>query len=267
MSKEQITQEVTDYLTTQPDGYIAGSPAAFLCVYGSSVYKPQPNHSDVDMLCAVPDTHVNSVDVSQLGKIIHDAHITYGHKVDQEVPYANKLLYSFSDLGDAVKLKAFERTGFGTILVQDILKEPEFLASRQVKLRLGLNALTTPNIVVGTTGRAEKAFTELAGLAVTALGISLNGALECRVSDIVGRLCTSGSGATGEMFLGYKEDHVAVMKHLQTTVDRSLGVFYEFGQLTSTSRDSSSFDVAAGFDAIDQMERMYDRFNMREIVL
>lgn len=267
MSKELIIQTVTDYLSSVPDGYIAGSPEAFICVYGSSISEALKSDSDVDILCAIPDTHVANIDVDELGELIHDSHIKHGHRADQEVPYSNKLVYSFSDLRDAVTLQAFDRNSHGEVIVPEIKKESKFLASKQIKLRLGLNALTTPNLIICHEDRAAKGFSELAGLAMTAVGISLHGDIRCSVNDVLEALYMSSASTSGEMFLGYKSERASVTSRLRFIIVRSLYTLSLHGGLTVSTDELETYDVDPSFDAFQEMKAICSAFKLKKSTL
>ncbi|HVS58584.1 MAG TPA: hypothetical protein VHD60_02470 [Candidatus Saccharimonadales bacterium] len=260
MSKEHVIQAVTNHLADSENGFIAGTPEAFVCIYGSSVYGTPDSQADVDLLCAVPDTHVEGIDVEALGAFIHDTHVRYGHYVDQEVPYANKLVYSFSDLRDAVTLQAFERDTRGSVFVPEIQKTSDFLSSRPIKLRLGLNALTTPNILICKEDYVAKCYLALAGMSITAVGVSLSEKECCDANDVIAAICVSKTEASGEMFLGYKLEHASVHQYLQTTIKRALQRLAVNGYITELKDKPGTYEVGEAFDAFELTARIFNAF-------
>lgn len=260
MSKESIIRTVSNHLTDDRTGAILGADEAFMCVYGSSVYGTKNSSADVDLLCAVPDTHVTTIDLDDLSQLIHDTHISYGHEVDQEVPYSNKLVYGFGDLQDAVTLEAFHDDGQGNVVIPQIQKTSNFLASRQIKLRLGLNALTTPNIILCNEDRAVKQYTELAGIAITAAGISLSQKARCDFDNIIAALSLPGPAANNEMYLGYKLEHNSVKEHLQRIIARSMDILANQGDVTEIPRKPGLYKIEPEFNAFNVMKRLTKTF-------
>jgi hypothetical protein len=123
--------------------------------------------------------------------------------IDDEVPHENKLLYSYNDLEEAVQGKGF-RAANGRIVVPPVIKEVDFLRSRDISLRLLLNALTSNNILLYGDPHLHQQKRDQASKNFVQMMYSIDGVnsftLEQFLDSIQGR-----NDATGELYLGYKD--------------------------------------------------------------
>lgn len=192
--------------------HIEENPSDFVCVYGSSVYSPDKKTSDVDLFMV---THRSgNIALGPTVDFIRDLHDRHGRRVDEEVPYSNKVHYTAAEIEDALQFSGFDVNG-SVITVPPIRKEAAFLQSSAIKARLGLNGLTTPHAVIGKDFSRYHLARERAGEAVALLAISLAGREEFDVPALHSALTVSETGASGEMFLGYKTEYLLVSEHLQ----------------------------------------------------
>lgn len=184
----------------------------FAVLFGSYASGTPSQISDVDFFVAMNDY---SPEVFRaLKTFVINLHTELGIPLDEEVPFENKLLVSYKDLDEAVQLTPFKaKVGY---TVSPIAKTIEFLSSHEMRLRLLLNALTTPNQflsgneeVYNTYRRsAEEAMTELAKHLVT----TKNPTLE----DYIQALSKSPAGDSSELYLGYKIEKQAVQDHVRS---------------------------------------------------
>lgn len=199
----EIGEFVGDHCSQYPEDYAI--------VYGSSVYSPDKSTSDVDMFLVSRDA--DNVAIDSLVTFIKDLHFKNGRRLDAEVPYENKVLYSLPEIDSAVSFSGFEIVG-GRIIVPKVKKEAEFLQSEQIKARLALNGLTTPHVVFGKDFAQYHEARVKAGLAITILAISLSKQSRFNLDDLRDALVVDEDGQSGEMFLGYKTEYPIVDEHL-----------------------------------------------------
>lgn len=201
--------------------YLTDNPDDFVCVYGSSLYKGSKSRSDIDLFLVTSENiPASTVMMNGMVHFIRDMHIRLGRKIDEEVPYENKIYYTYNEVADAVCYSGFDHAE-DTISIPDIIKETNFLSSPEVKARLALNALTTPHAVVALNLDKYKFIRKQAEDAVTLLAIHLTGQMECEVTDLYQSLVISKKNdESGEMFLGYKTEHSAVEAHLMSVLER-----------------------------------------------
>jgi predicted nucleotidyltransferase len=211
-----ISNEITGYLSE----HLEKHPTDYACVYGSSVYSPDKSTSDVDVFVVTRDDA--NFEVNKFADFIEDLHLRHGRKLDAEVPYDNKVHYTEREINSAIQFGGFLVIG-RRIVVPPVRKEPGFLKSKEIKARLALNGLTTPHAAIGNDFTKYHRSRELAGEAATLLAINLSKADEFSVGDLQEALTASQeSGASGEMFLGYKTEYPLVSEYLQGVLSGAL---------------------------------------------
>jgi hypothetical protein len=202
-----ISSEISEHFAH----HLNDNPSDYVVAYGSSVYSPEKVTSDVDVFAV---THsAGKLAIGSLVSFIKDLHIRHGRKLDAEVPYENKVHYTSEEIESAVQFAGFDIQG-PHIIVPPVRKEAAFLQSPQIKARLALNGLTTPHAIIGKDFARYHQARLRAGEAATLLAISLQGQQEFTIDHLRQALTTSKTGASGEMFLGYKTEHPLVDEYL-----------------------------------------------------
>lgn len=212
ISKEKLLQEVVDF----SDMYLAGCDH-FVCIYGSYASGNYTEVSDIDMFFAVNDDYIYDPEVFK--KFVIDLHMRHDLKIDNEVPYENKLVVSYGDIERAIALQAFIKEG-DRFRVPRVVKSKEFLSSSEIRWRLLLNALTTPHKFVHGNKERYENYREQAeqSLMILARGLSLSEGDSCE--NIFETLVTGDDGEEGEGYLGYKKDREDVMAYLHALIGR-----------------------------------------------
>jgi len=222
-----ISSEINEYILP----HIQNNPEDYVCVYGSSVYSPDKLTSDVDLFAV---THgAGKLALEPLVGFIQDLHTRHGRRLDAEVPYENKVLYTAEEIEDAVQFGGFEVDG-SRIAVPQVRKESSFLQSPAIKARLALNGLTTPHAVFGEDFTRYHVARERAGEAATLLAISMLNRDEVSVPMLHDALTVSDTGASGEMFLGYKTEYPIVSEHLFGVLEGGLARLSKSGVVNPT---------------------------------
>ncbi len=223
--------------------HIKENPSDYVCVYGSSVYSPDKLTSDVDLFVV---THgVGKLAIEPLVGFIRDLHARHGRRLDEEVPYQNKIHYSGIEVEGALRFSGFEVNG-PAITVPPVRKEAAFLNSTAIKARLALNGLTTPHAVIGEGFSRYHTTRERAGEAAALLAISLLGREEFDIPLLHDALAVSSTGASGEMFLGYKTEYPLVSEHLNGILGGAVDRLAKHGVVDATTQghvvDWGTFD-------------------------
>lgn len=213
-SMDQGIAEITGYFQD-----VRVSDVDFLLFYGSCVYK-QNSLSDIDLLISAEDT--TQYDISELTDRVINVHKKHSREIDTEVPFENKLLYSFDEVEEAVRLKQF-RSSIGRLVIPEVVKEPEYLNSQNVKLRLALNALTTPHKVIAENKATYEEFKLKAEIGILNLAESIAGSGEIEDftdEQIFAALTLGPNGEQGEDYLGYKTEYPEVKEYLWSILSR-----------------------------------------------
>ena len=100
-----------------------------IIIYGSNIFNI--NSSDLDV-CITGD-NINNADREKITEKVIEFHHKYKLKIDQEVPYENKLIFSYQDIKNAIIDNPFENRGI--ISINPIIKTNEFLSSTEMKKR------------------------------------------------------------------------------------------------------------------------------------
>lgn len=189
----------------------------FLCVYGSYASNNANPESDLDIFVATKSFSIK--DFGKLRDSVIALHVQNNLKLDQEVPYENKLLIPYEDVYDALVLSPFVKEG-SKYVVPPVKKDPDFLASRNVRLRLVLNALTTPHKYICGNKAKYTEFKEMAEKAIVQLATGLIGSENADVDEILTALLFGPDGEEGEMYLGYKKERPWIVEYLREIVTR-----------------------------------------------
>lgn len=198
-----------------------------LILYGSAACGKTT--SDFDF-CFVRETP-RAGDAARIEQAALNFHHKNGLKVDEEVPYSNKLLYSKKDLVQAVYFGPFEKKD-GLPQIDPIEKTPEFLSSPQIKKRLLFNMMTTPSRLLLGDEALFNRYKTVAFETLVDIMFSYEHALPMSQQGLLSRLLTdSRSGRSGEDFLGYKKEKPAVVSYLTEQIDDSFVRLTEKGRL------------------------------------
>lgn len=139
-------------------------------------------------------------------------------RIDDEVPHTNKLVYTIDEIEETLNNPPFYENGI--VVIHDIVKNMKFLSSKEMKQRLLLNILTTDHLTVGesTKDYEIRALRIILDVIINYFKIddkSETEILECMYQN-------KYTGATGEMYLGYKKDHKEKDKYLRKKIHEIL---------------------------------------------
>lgn len=185
-----------------------------IIIYGSNIYNE--NSSDLDV-CLI----TNDNDEKLQKKIILETlkfHLEHNLKIDNEIPYRNKLIYTIDEIEETLNNPPFFENG--KIVINDIIKDNEFLSSKEMKQRLLLNIFTTDHITIGENTKEYelRAFRIIIDVITKYFGI--DGKSEDEILDCMYN--NKYTGASGEMYLGYKKNHKEKEKYLRKRINEML---------------------------------------------
>ena len=190
----------------------------FVCIYGSYANGHADKASDVDMFVA--SNNLNIKDIESIKTFVIDFHRQNHLSLDNEVPYDVKLLVDYEDIENAINLNCFVVDENGQITIPKIEKTKEFLGSYNVKLRLILNALSSPHIFLGNDKEKYSSYKEKAERAVYKLATNLvQKGSQFTAKELVNVLLNSANDEDGELYLGYKK-YKSVKKYLVNLINK-----------------------------------------------
>ena len=179
-------------------------------IYGSYATGEQHNQSDIDITVVTTTFSQDLFEV--LDSALEMFFCKYGICKDDEVPRRNKLLVTRRDLATAAELSFLPQCA-NRLIVPSLIKDPDYLASEEVKYRLLFNILTTPTLVIcrDVCGREKyKTYQQVAACHLRRLASDLAYQYKCELREA---LLQDDKGREGEMHLGYKR-HSSVLQYL-----------------------------------------------------
>lgn len=187
----------------------------FICVYGSYASDHYTPLSDIDVFIATES--YNEQEFARARDVVCDLHRQFGLPLDDEVPYENKLVVSYSDLIDAVALRAFTRED-ARYVIPPIRKDREFLASPEVRLRLIFNALTSPHVCIAGNHEHYRQTKAEAEYALFTLAHGLTAKQGASTQELLESLLRGPGGEEGELYLGYKRERPTVISYVHDLI-------------------------------------------------
>jgi len=181
-------------------------------LYGSSAIGV--NGNDLDM-CFISNNDLTKEQLSELIKITKYYHYKYNLKIDEEVPYENKLIYTMDFINDTFNKSPFPFIN-GKYIIPKIIKSQEFLSSTDMKKRLLLNILTTNHIVTSNDFDLINNYSKEAMQLMIKTLISYGELIEFSFEDLYDVFIKDPySKLEGEWYLGYKTNHIEKILYLK----------------------------------------------------
>lgn len=191
-----------------------------IIAYGSNCYGNC--NSDLDICIITEKDITNNIKLELINKTIN-YNIKNGIKIDEEIPYENKLVFSKKQFERLAMTSPFLKDD-GKYHISDIEKSKEYLKSDIMQHRLVVNILTTEHIVLCGDEKfinycADVAWKELIEALITYYSLSTN----IDEEDFIQYMYINPhTGAEGEYYLGYKKNYPNKEYHLRKSVKKYL---------------------------------------------
>ena len=210
-----------------------------LILYGSTVYGV--NTSDLD-ICYLSDNELTEKRFERLKNLTRIFHLENGLRIDEEVPYDNKLVYSNDMIEKTFKEPPFPYVN-NKFVINPILKNKNYLSSLEMSKRLLLNILTVRNSVLFGDEEKVKEFSNRAWDTIIRVVLSYAEIKEATISKLVNLLYEDPySHATGELYLGYKDNLQEKIDFLESSVADSMCRLEEEQIATKILKKKYKFD-------------------------
>lgn len=182
--------------------------------YGSNIYDVSNSDLDVCLISKELTPEIQQEIISETIKF----HINNNLRIDEEVPHKNKLIFTVDEIIETLTNPPFFVNG--EIIIHDIDKNPVFLSSKEMKQRLLLNILTTDHRTIGeSTAEYETQALKIILFVIRSYfkieNASIDEILECMYQN-------KYTGASGEMYLGYKKNHKEKDEYLRRKIKEAL---------------------------------------------
>lgn len=191
----------------------------FALVYGSYASNDFTENSDLDFFIATDKR--DAEDFIKVRDFIVDLHNRNSLRINEEVPYENKLIVSYKDAVDALNLKAFIRRG-ARYVIPPVTADEEFLSSREVRFRIILNALTSPNRFICGNRNKYNSFKKEAEKSIIKLAYGIADVEKPTKEEILNVLLRGSNGEEGGDYLGYRNHRPKVIKYLKKLISTNI---------------------------------------------
>lgn len=189
--------------------------------YGSNIYNE--SSSDLD-ICLIFE-HILNDDVSE--KLIEktkEFQKDNGLKIDEEIPFTNKLVYTIDEVEDIFINSPFVENGIYKL--DDIVKTKDFLSSNIMKKRLMLNILTTDHKVLNDKNKKIRRYERKAWMEILSMLKNVFGTNLLDVDQVLDNMYVNPkTHYGGEMYLGYKLANPKKKRYLKRQVKRNCKIF------------------------------------------
>lgn len=190
-----------------------------MIIYGSTVFGVKT--SDLD-ICFIRENDLFINELEKLKDIIRMFHVKNNLRIDEEVPYDNKLIYTNSFIENTFSDLPFPYIN-GKYIIPAIEKTYEFLSSIEMKKRLILNILTTKHIVVDGNQELISKYSNDAWESILKVVVSYSGRYQFTLQELVEWLYADPfNKIDGEMYLGYKTNLREKMLYINYMVEQQL---------------------------------------------
>lgn len=174
-----------------------------LLLYGSTVFGIE--NSDLD-ICFFSDTELSKERFENLKELTRNFHIANNLRIDEEVPYDKKLVYSQKTINDALEHPPFPYIN-GKFIINPIQKTTEFLGSDEMAKRLLINILTVRNKILYGDSEMVKKYGNQAWEMILRVVLSYAEKSNVTMNELLDYLYTDPfTNASGELYLGYKSN-------------------------------------------------------------
>ncbi len=197
-------------------------------LYGSTVFGV--DSSDLDM-SFIRDKDLTSNDMKLLKQMTIDYHMSNNLQLDDEVPYENKLIYTYDFLNQTMKDLPFPMVN-NRFIIPKIIKSKEFLSSQEMKKRLILNILTVKHLIFNGNPNILKPYEQTAWKKMIDVIISYANLSEFTLDEIMNCFIKDPyNELDGEMYLGYKTNNINKIKYLCNSLQKYLIALTDEGVL------------------------------------
>ncbi|WP_227999081.1 nucleotidyltransferase domain-containing protein [Nocardia australiensis] len=190
---------IFDFASRIRHDYVGSS--GYGLAYGSHACGDATPTSDLDLVLVGP-TPLTSEAIAPLVSAVRALHNEFDLELDTEVDYEVKLFATFDDAGEAGSLRCFDIES-PPLRVAEVVAEPWFLNSDKFRLRLLLNALTSPHVFLGGDVLSYEDHRHRAVRALALLALGLHAGSPISIGDALTAVTVGPSGSVGEDFLGY----------------------------------------------------------------
>lgn len=204
-----------------------------MVLYGSTVFGV--NTSDLD-LCFFREKMLPNDVFEELKNFTYNFHVANNLRVDEEISYDNKLIYTYPFIETIFSNSPFPYCN-GKYIIPPIEKNSSFLNSEEMKKRLLLNILTVKHIVMGSNEEKVDEYSNKAWEIILKTVISYSENMNISLEQLLEYLYKDPfSKKTGELYLGYKTNLDEKVEYITSQVESQLNRLIDENKLVRTLR-------------------------------
>lgn len=202
-----------------------------MVLYGSTVFGV--NTSDLD-LCFFRERVLPYDVFEKLKTFTHNFHVANNLRIDEEISYDNKLIYTYSFIETTFFNSPFPYCN-GKYIIPPIEKNNSFLNSEEMRKRLLLNILTVKHLVMGNNEEKVNVYSNKAWEIVLKTVISYSENMNISLEQLLEYLYKDPfSQRTGELYLGYKTNLDEKVEFIASQVESQLNRLTDENKLVKT---------------------------------
>ncbi len=211
-----------------------------ILLYGSSAYGKTSSDLDICFIC-----ENCSNDVLESLKIKTIQFQLENHMIlDAEVPYENKLIYTYSEIEQMLKNPPFPYIN-GKYELTPIEKSKEYMHSQEMKYRLLFNILTTRSLLIYGNNVKIDNYKNIAWENLIKIIVSYNNLTQINLDNIIPLLYKDyKTGAEGELFLGYKTNIPQKQIDLNEDCKKALERLQKNGYISNITDNNLAINVS-----------------------
>lgn len=190
-----------------------------MILYGSTVFGVKTSDLDV---CFVSMESLTEDQFLQLENITRNFHLKNNLRIDEEIPYKNKLVYTNNFVENTLINPPFPYIN-NKFIIPPINKSKEYLSSKEMSQRLLLNILTVKNEVLCGDKELIKEYGYRAWEKIIKVVLSYSEQNVFLIEELLKNLYIDPySKEEGELYLGYKTNLEEKKIYLQKKVEEIL---------------------------------------------
>lgn len=197
-------------------------------LYGSTAYKVL--NSDFDV-CILKEKY-DDEDKNKIKNLTISFHKTNNLKLDLDMPYEQKCIYSFEDMDKVIKKPPFKKEK-GLYKLMPVKMSEDYLQSDEMKNRLLLNILTTDSkLIYGIDELKVNDYKNQAWKTLVGLIYSSKNNMYLTKQDCLNTILKDDvSLAEGKSFLGYSKNNEKQINYLTKQFDSTINNLVEEQEL------------------------------------
>ena len=199
------------------------SSDAIILIYGSAAYGKISSDLDVVFILEKCDCIL----YEKIENAVVEFQKINNMQIDVEVPYYNKLVYTYSEVQNSLNYSLF-KTKEKKYEIRPVIVDEKYFSSQEMKKRLLLNILTTYTVIVNGSEKKVKEYQLLAWKNVIKIVSSYNELKRININKFINLLYyDKKTNVTGEDYLGYKLSNPKLRKHMVLSLRKALNELVE----------------------------------------